>query len=667
MIGEDSGHNRLAGKKFSSHYYDILKVRQHLPIWQAKQHLIYLLGHYQTLVLMGETGSGKTTQVAQFVWEAGFSTTGIIVCTQPRRVAAISVAKRVSDEMDVELGQDVGYSVRFEDCVSPKTIIKFCTDGMLLREAMADQLFTKYSVIILDEAHERTLATDILFGVIKQTLSKRTQLKLMIMSATLQADKFQEYFLGAPQIQVPGRLHPVEIFYTNEPERDYVEASIRTVLQIHSIEPPGDILVFLTGEDEIEEACNKIQDGIESFDKRSPPARILPLYASLPPQLQQKVFEPVHDHSSAANRVRKIILSTNIAETSLTIDGIVYVVDPGFSKQKVYNPRIRVESLLISPISRASAHQRSGRAGRTRAGKCFRLYTEASFYQDLQDQTYAEILRSNLGSVVLQLKRLGIDDLVHFDFMDPPAPETLMRALETLNYLGAIDDDGRLTETGSVMSEFPLEPQLSKMIVGSPGFGCSNEILTIASILSVPHIFMRPRFAQKAAYQAKTKFINIDGDHLTFLNIFHAWKQNNESSNWSAENFLNQGALKATDNVRKQLIRSARRLRIMLHSNDCCSPTYYVSIRKAITSGFFMQVVHLNCKGEYLTVKEDQVVHIHPSSCLDYEPEWGLYHELVLTTKSYIRIVTDININWLTYIAPGYYNVVKKSIKKHRT
>jgi HrpA-like RNA helicase len=359
----------------------------------------------------------------------------------------------------------------------------------------------------------------------KQVVKQRKDLKLVVMSATLDAGKFQQYFDNAPLLVVPGRLYPVEIFYTPEPERDYLEASIRTVIQIHLCEPPGDILLFLTGEEEIEDACRKIMKESQNFGPEVGEVKCLPLYSTLPPAQQQKIFEAAPPpRTPGGPRGRKIIISTNIAETSLTIDGIVFVIDPGFAKQKVYNPRIRVESLLVSPISKASAQQRAGRAGRTQPGKCFRLYTEKAFKKDLQPNTYPEILRSNLGTVVLNLKKLGIDDLVHFDFMDPPAPETLMRALEMLNYLGALDDDGNMTETGNIMAEFPLDPQLAKMLIASPKFKCSNEILSITAMLSVPNVFVRPKEAQKAADEAKNRFAHVDGDHLTLLNAYHAFK-----------------------------------------------------------------------------------------------------------------------------------------------
>eukprot|EP00243_Klebsormidium_subtile_P011213 TRINITY_DN6285_c0_g2_i1.p1 TRINITY_DN6285_c0_g2~~TRINITY_DN6285_c0_g2_i1.p1 ORF type:complete len:720 (-),score=219.60 TRINITY_DN6285_c0_g2_i1:163-2322(-) len=651
--------NTMTGRPYTQRYFDILDKRKTLPVWQQKAEFIKMLAANQIIILVGETGSGKTTQIPQFVVEAGF-TAGkkMVACTQPRRVAAMSVSKRVAEEMDVVLGEEVGYSIRFEDLSGPKTVLKYMTDGMLLREAMTDPMLERYSVLILDEAHERTLSTDVLFGLLKQVLARRPTLKLVVMSATLEAEKFQGYFQSAPLMKVPGRLHPVEIFYTQEPERDYLEAAIRTVVQIHLCEPPGDVLVFLTGEEEIEDACKKINREVTNLGDQVGDIKVVPLYSTLPPAAQQRIFEAAPPpRKDGAPPGRKIVVSTNIAETSLTIDGIVYVIDPGFAKQKVYNPRIRVESLLVSPISKASAHQRAGRAGRTQPGKCFRLYTEKSFTGDLQEQTYPEILRSNLANVVLTLKKLGIDDLVHFDFMDPPAPETLMRALELLNYLGALDDEGNLTQTGELMSEFPLDPQLSKMLVASPQFNCSNEILSITAMLSVPNCFLRPREAQKAADEAKARFAHIDGDHLTLLNVYHAYKQNSEDPSWCYDNFLNLRALKSADNVRGQLTRIMTRYNLRMCSTDFNSREYYINIRKAMLAGFFMQVAHLERTGHYLTVKDNQMVHLHPSACLDHKPEWVLYNEFVLTSKNFIRTVTEVKGEWLIDIAPHYYDL----------
>ena len=610
----------------------------------------------QILVFVGETGSGKTTQIPQFVLfdDLPHLSNKMVACTQPRRVAAMSVAQRVANEMDVKLGEEVGYSIRFDDVTSSKTILKYMTDGMLLREAMHDHNLTRYSCIMLDEAHERTLATDILMGLLKEVAIRRPDLKIVIMSATLDAQKFQRYFNDAPLLAVPGRTHPVEIFYTPEPERDYVEAALRTVLQIHATEAEGDILLFLTGEEEIEDACRKISLEADEMVREADagPLVVYPLYGSLPPHQQQKIFDPAPPPRKPDGRPgRKVIVGTNIAETSLTIDGIVYVVDPGFSKQKVYNPRIRVESLLVSPISKASAQQRAGRAGRTRPGKCFRLYTEAAFKKELIEQTHPEILRSNLANTVLELKKLGIDDLVHFDLMDPPAPETLMRALEELNYLACLDDDGDLTSLGVLASEFPLDPALAVMLITSPEFYCSNEMLSLTALLSVPQIFTRPASARKRADEMKALFAHPDGDHLTMLNAYHAYKGaegRGDAKRWCHEHFLSFRSLSSADNVRQQLKRIMEKNELELVSTPFENKDYYTNIRRALVSGFFMQVAKKEGSGKtYKTVKDDQSVLLHPSTVLSVECEWVVYNEFVLTTKNFVRTVTNIRPEWL--------------------
>ncbi|CRG84288.1 pre-mRNA-splicing factor ATP-dependent RNA helicase DHX15/PRP43 [Talaromyces islandicus] len=659
--------NPFNQRPFSSKYFSILKTRRNLPVHAQRDEFLQLYQESQILVFVGETGSGKTTQIPQFVLFDDLPQTQrkMVACTQPRRVAAMSVAERVAAEMDVKLGEEVGYSIRFEDMTSQKTILKYMTDGMLLREAMNDHNLQRYSTIILDEAHERTMATDILMGLLKEVVLRRPDLKIIIMSATLDAQKFQRYFNDAPLLAVPGRTHPVEIFYTPEPEQDYVEAAIRTVLQIHATEPDGDILLFLTGEEEIEDAVRKISMESEEMVREADagPMKVYPLYGSLPPHMQQRIFEPAPPPRKPGARAgRKCIVSTNIAETSLTIDGIVYVVDPGFSKQKVYNPRIRVESLLVSPISKASAQQRAGRAGRTRPGKCFRLYTEGAFKKELIDQTYPEILRSNLSSTVLELKKLGIDDLVHFDLMDPPAPETLMRALEELNYLACLDDDGNLTALGRLASEFPLDPALAVMLTTSPEFYCSNEILSITALLSVPQVFMRPHAQRKRADEMKNLFAHPDGDHLTLLNVYHAFKGPEAQANpkqWCHDHFLSLRSLQSADNVRLQLLRIMEREEVELVSTPFDDKKYYENIRRALVAGFFMQVAKKESTGKsvYTTVKDNQSVLLHPSTVLGYDAEWVLYNEFVLTTKNYIRTITSVKPEWLLEISPVYYDI----------
>ncbi|KAK4651304.1 DEAH-box ATP-dependent RNA helicase prp43 [Podospora pseudocomata] len=671
---EDSDINPWTGKPHSENYFKILKTRRDLPVSKQREEFLELYHKTQILVFVGETGSGKTTQIPQYVLydEMPHQTGKLIACTQPRRVAAMSVAQRVANELDVELGQEVGYSIRFENRTGPKTLLKYMTDGQLLREAMHDPNMNRYSCIILDEAHERTLATDILMALLKEIAHRRSDLKIIVMSATLDAQKFQSYFSlrkedpPAPLLAVPGRTYPVEIFYTPEPERDYVEAAVRTVLQIHAVEPEGDILLFLTGEEEIEDACRRISLEVDDMVRESDagPLAIYPLYGTLPPHQQQKIFDKAPEPFRKGGRPgRKCIVATNIAETSLTIDGIVYVVDPGFSKQKIYNPRSRVESLLVSPISKASAQQRAGRAGRTRPGKCFRLYTEKAFKKELIEQTYPEILRSNLSNTILELKKLGVEDLVHFDFMDPPAPETMMRALEELNYLACLDDDGGLTKLGSLASEFPLDPALAVMLISSPEFYCSNEILSITSLLSVPQIWIRPNNNRKRADEMKAQFAHPDGDHLTLLNAYHAYKgaeQNGEDiKKWCHEHFLSFRHLSSADNVRAQLKRIMETHEIELVSTPFNNKDYYTNIRRALLAGFFMQVAMRESSNSkiYKTVKDDQMVMIHPSTVVSSPYDWVVYNEFVLTTKQYIRTVTNVRPEWLLEIAPVYYDV----------
>ncbi|SCU83952.1 LAME_0C07492g1_1 [Lachancea meyersii CBS 8951] len=662
---ESASVNPFTGQAFTPRYFDILKIRRELPVHAQRDEFLKIYQQNQIMVFVGETGSGKTTQIPQFVLfdEMPHLQNTQVACTQPRRVAAMSVAQRVSEEMDVKLGEEVGYSIRFENKTSNKTILKYMTDGMLLREAMEDHDLTRYSCIILDEAHERTLATDILMGLLKQVVVRRPDLKIIIMSATLDAEKFQKYFMDAPLLAVPGRTFPVELYYTPEFQRDYLDSAIRTVLQIHATEDPGDILLFLTGEEEIEDSVRKISlEGDQLMrEQNCGPISVYPLYGSLPPHQQQRIFEPAPEAVNG-RAGRKVVVSTNIAETSLTIDGIVYVVDPGFSKQKVYNPRIRVESLLVSPISKASSQQRAGRAGRTRPGKCFRLYTEEAFQRELIEQSYPEILRSNLSSTVLELKKLGIDDLVHFDFMDPPAPETMMRALEELNYLACLDDDGNLTPLGRLASNFPLDPMLAVMLIGSAEFHCSEEMLTIVAMLSVPSVFVRPPKDKKRADDAKTIFAHPDGDHITLLNVYHAFKSDEAYeygvTKWCRDNFLNYRALSSADNIRSQLERLMVRYNLALTTTDYEDPRYFDNIRKALAAGFFMQVAKKRSGGKgYITVKDDQDVLIHPSTVLGHDAEWVVYNEFVLTSKNYIRTVTSVRPEWLVDLAPAYYDL----------
>lgn len=625
----------------------IQEVRRSLPVFPYRSDLLQAISDHQILIIEGETGSGKTTQIPQYLHEEGYTSNGMKVgCTQPRRVAAMSVASRVAQEMAVKLGNEVGYSIRFEDCTSERTVLKYMTDGMLLREFLTEPDLAGYSVIIIDEAHERTLHTDVLFGLIKDIARFRPDLKVLVSSATLNTERFSSFFDDAPIFRIPGRRYPVDIFYTKAPEADYLEACVVSVLQIHVTQPTGDILVFLTGQEEIEACCEMLQERCRKLGSKIAEMLILPIYANLPSDMQAKIFDPTPPGA------RKVVVATNIAETSLTIDGIIFVIDPGFCKQKSYNARTGMESLIVTPCSKASANQRAGRAGRVAAGKCFRLYTAWAYKNEMEDTTVPEIQRTNLGNVVLLLKSLGINDLIHFDFMDPPPHETLVLALEQLYALGALNHLGELTKLGRRMAELPVDPMLSKMILASEKYGCSEQIVTIAAMLSVNNaIFYRPKDKLVHADTARASFTVPGGDHMVLLNVYTQWVETAHSLQWCYENFIQARSLRRARDVREQLEGLMARIEIELTS--CEGDT--VPIRKAITAGYFYHTARLTRSG-YKTVKQQQSVFIHPNSSLHEEqPRWVIYHELVFTTKEFMRQIIEIDSTWLLEVAPHYY------------
>ncbi|USW56515.1 Putative helicase, P-loop containing nucleoside triphosphate hydrolase [Septoria linicola] len=626
--------------------------RKTLPVYQYRQQFLDAVREYQILIIVGETGSGKTTQLPQYLYEDGYCKEGMKVgCTQPRRVAAMSVAARVAEEVGVKLGNEVGYAIRFEDNTTDKTALKYMTDGMLLREFLTEPDLGGYSALMIDEAHERTLHTDILFGLVKDIARGRPDLKLLISSATLDAQKFSEFFDDAPILNIPGRTYDVEMNYSLQPEANYLSAAITTVFQIHLSQPmPGDILVFLTGQDEIEQAEQSLQETARKLGNAAPELLICPIYANLPTDLQQKIFDPTPP------KVRKVVLATNIAETSLTIDGIVYVIDPGYVKENRYTPATNMESLVSVPISRASANQRAGRAGRNQPGKCFRLYTKWAYYNDLPESTTPEIQRTNLNSIVLLLKSLGINDLINFDFMDPPAPDMLIRSLEQLYALGALNDKGELTKVGRQMAEFPTDPMLAKAVLQADKEGCVDEVLSIIAMLGeASALFYRPKDKKLQADAARARFtIKEGGDHLSYLNIWNQWVDADFSYVWAKENFLQQRSLTRARDVRDQLAKLCDRVEVTVSS---CGASNLQPVQRAMTAGFFPNAARLQRGGDsYRTVKNNMTVHIHPSSVLmDVRPKWVIFYELVLTSKEFMRSVMPLQPEWLTEVAPHYY------------
>ena len=626
-------------------------TRKSLPIYTFRDDLLKAIEEYQVLIIVGETGSGKTTQIPQYLHEAGYTKDGLKVgCTQPRRVAAMSVAARVAEEMGVKVGNEVGYSIRFEDATSDKTLLKYMTDGMLLREFLTEPDLGAYSALMIDEAHERTLHTDILFGLVKDISRFRPELKILISSATMDAQKFAKYFDDAPIFNIPGRRYPVDIHYTPQPEANYLAAAVTTIFQIHITQPRGDILVFLTGQEEIEAAELNLQETARKLGSKVPEMIICPIYANLPSELQSKIFEPTPP------KARKVVLATNIAETSLTIDGIVYVIDPGFVKENVYNARTGMESLVITPCSRASANQRSGRAGRVAPGKCFRLYTKFAFHNELDDSTMPEIQRTNLNSVVLLLKSLGINNLIEFDFMDAPPAETLIRALENLYALGALNDKGALTKLGRQMAEFPTDPMLARSILAADKHGCVEEVLSIIAMLGESaSLFYRPKDKKILADSARARFtIKEGGDHFSLLNIWNQWVDADFSYVWARENFLQQRSLTRARDVRDQLAKLCDRVEVTITSVGAQD---LVPIQKSITAGFFPNAARLQKGGDsYRTVKNSMTTYLHPSSTLfEVNPKWIIFYELVLTSREYMRGNLPIQAEWLAEAAPHYH------------
>ncbi|ULU01767.1 hypothetical protein L3Y34_001812 [Caenorhabditis briggsae] len=666
---DDSG-NYKESHQFASHMKDneavsdfamektIKQQREYLPVFACRQKMMNVIRENNVVIIVGETGSGKTTQLAQYLLEDGFGEAGLIGCTQPRRVAAMSVARRVADEMGVELGQDVGYAIRFEDCTSEKTIIKYMTDGILLRECLGDGTLDQYSAIIMDEAHERSLNTDVLFGLLREVVAKRSDLKLIVTSATMDADKFADFFGGnCPTFTIPGRTFPVELFHARTPVEDYVDAAVKQAVTIHLGAMDGDILIFMPGQEDIECTCEMIKEKLGELDE-APPLAVLPIYSQLPSDLQAKIFQ------RAPGGMRKAIVATNIAETSLTVDGILFVIDPGFCKMKVYNPRIGMDALSIFPVSQASANQRAGRAGRTGPGQCYRLYTERQFKDELLRSTVPEIQRTNLANVVLLLKSLNVDDLLKFHFMDAPPQDNMLNSMYQLWTLGALDNTGQLTPMGRKMVEFPLDPTLSKMLIVSAEMGCSDEVLTIVSMLSVPAIFFRPKGREEEADAKKEKFQVPESDHLTFLNVYLQWREHKYSAKWCADNYLHVKALKKVREVRAQLKEIMQDLKLPIVSNG----NEWDIVRKCICSAYFHNAARLKGIGEYVNVRTGIPCFLHPTSALfgmGFMPDYVVYHELIMTAKEYMQCVTAVDAIWLAELGPMFYSI-KESKQSRR-
>ena len=640
----------------------IQDIRQSLPIFKFKQQIIDTVKSNKVTILVGETGSGKSTQTPQYLLESNLFP-GLIAITQPRRVACQSLAARVANELNVPLGKQVGYSIRFESRTSSSTKIHFLTDGVLLREFQNDPTLNQYSVIIIDEAHERTINTDVLLGLLKEVLTLRQDLHIIISSATLDAEKFSLFFNNAPILTVPGKTFPIDIYYTLQPEANYVSATITSIMQIHVSQPvPGDILCFLTGQDEIESCLQILTDICKKMGNKIKEMLIFPIYASLPSEQQGNIF------IQTPNNARKVVLATNIAETSITINGIVHVIDCGLCKEMTFNSKTNMSQLQVVPISKAAANQRAGRAGRTQSGKCFRLYTKWAFENELPEQTMPEINKSNLTSVCLSLKALGVDLITSFPFIDAPPLLAISSALAILKSLNALTKNEELTKDGHLMSELPLDPKMAKVLLTAINYNCHEDVSSIIALLTITSpIFYHVKHKQQDAEITKKSFNDPSGDHLTLLNIWHQFQDANYSKQWCYEKHINYKTLSNAKDIKQQLMRIMDNMQIKQMTTLVQNKGE--EILKSFISGYFNNICRLTSDGSsYKHLQSDTTALIHPSSSLYVnvnklveqedsnkmykKPKWILYNELVMTSKEYMRIVSTFDPNWIVQSSP---------------
>ncbi|XP_036613964.1 probable ATP-dependent RNA helicase DHX40 isoform X1 [Trichosurus vulpecula] len=648
-----------------------------LPIKQQRRKLVQAVKDNPFLIVTGRTGSGKTTQLPKYLYEAGFSKHGTIGVTQPRKVAAISVAQRVAEEMNCSLGSLVGYQVRFDDCSSQDTAIKYMTDGCLLRHMMVDPDLTKFSVIILDEAHERTLTTDILFGLLKKLFQEKSpnrkeHLKVVVMSATIELVGLSAFFGNCPVVDIPGKIFPVKEIFCNligpkdKENSSYVNAVVKVTIEIHLNESAGDILVFLTGQSEIERTCELLFQKAESIDYQYDVQDhsidgllILPLYGAMPTEQQRRIFLP------PPPGIRKCVVSTNISATSLTIDGIRYVVDGGFVKQLNHNPRLGLDMLEVVPISKSEAMQRTGRAGRTSSGTCFRIYNQDFWDQCMPDYMIPEIKRTSLTSVILTLKCLAIHDVIRFPYLERPDEKLILEALKHLYQCDAIDRSGHVTKLGLSMAEFPLSPNLTRAILKAASLDCEDLLLPIAAMLSVESVFIRPGEAEKQEeaelrHQELSSQAGGFNDFATLAIIFEQCKSSPSPSAWCQKHWIHWRCLQSAFRVEGQLREIIRKLKQQpdFPRESFDGPRQEI-LRRCLCTGYFTNVARRSVGRTFCTMDgHGTPIHIHPSSALyNQEPklEWIIFHDVLVTSKMYVKTVCPIRYEWVKDLLPKLY------------
>ena len=598
--------------------------QEKLPIFPFKKQILDFLVDSQVLILIAATGSGKTTQLPQYILRELNPSKKIIV-TQPRKIAAINMSKRVADELGVPLGNLVGYSVRFEDLTSKETRIKFTTDGILFREFIFSPSLNEYEYVIIDEAHERSLCSDLIMSLLKELLKLRMDLRVIITSATLDFLKMAKFF-GAKILKIPGQPYEVDLYFTKEPQTNYLE-SLFSLIQSLLPSIDGNMLIFLTGFEDISVSVSIIRKIVEMANTAQK-YLVLPLHSSLSSEQQEEVFK-LH-----SKKIIKIILATNIAETSITIDGIKFVVDCGLCKLSAYDPRAKIKFLTLLPCSKSSARQRSGRSGRTSGGVCYRLYTEQSFLREMPESTQAEIVRTDFTSPLLVLKSMGIDNIAQFPFFQAPPSETILSAYEVLNKIEAIDREGHLTPHGKILSLLPLEPILSNIIIRSLGSNCFLDVLALVALTSVGQSLL---FMGKTFKDLSPELISQTGDHEIILNIWKYWFINDNSKDWCKKNHIHHRHLVTAKNIFDQIYKLCQKFDLLKFDN--VKQSDFISIL-AESNPFNIGIR----KGNKYIVGSSIQADIHPSSCLaQKKPERVIFSEIFVANSTFINFVSSLD------------------------
>ncbi|WP_424530261.1 ATP-dependent RNA helicase HrpA [Sphaerisporangium viridialbum] len=621
-----------------------------LPVSQRRDDILDAVRDHQVVIVAGETGSGKTTQIPKICLELGRGVRGQIGHTQPRRIAARTVAERIAEELDTPLGDAIGYKVRFTDQSGEGTLVKLMTDGILLAEMQRDRLLSRYDTLIIDEAHERSLNIDFILGYLKQLLPKRPDLKLIITSATIDPERFSRHFGDAPIVEVSGRTYPVEVRHRpiSEDQEDQAQAIVDAVDELCA-EGPGDILVFLSGEREI-------RDTAEALKGRS--EEVLPLYARLSSGEQHRVFQP--------HRGRRIVLATNVAETSLTVPGIKYVVDPGFARISRYSHRLKVQRLPIEPVSQASANQRKGRCGRTSDGICIRLYAEEDFL-GRPEFTDPEILRTNLASVILQMTSLGLGDIAAFPFVEPPDQRQVKDGVNLLQELGAFDEHRKLTAIGGKLAQLPVDPRLARMVLAADGNGCATEVMVIAAALSIQDPRERPSDKQAQADQKHARFADKESDFLSYLNLWEYLREQQRELSSSQfrrmckADFLNYLRVREWQDIYSQLKQVAKGMGVTLNTTRPAPYQIHVSLLAGMLSHIGLMDVEKADKNdagprrrpsrEYIGARNARFAIFPGSALFRKQPRWVMAGELVETSRLWARVVAKIEPEWVEPLA----------------